>query len=91
MDVTTAATTTKNDTVNILDNLPVEGDMEDPNPIPIVTQNSKEFDLNHFKQYTKRIECCNRDNVRIHDKSSNTKDQGRKDKGLIYISFNAGI
>ena len=34
--------------------------IEDPNAIPIVTQNAKEFDLNHFKQYTKRIEYTNK-------------------------------
>ena len=56
-----------------------------------MTQNSKEFELNHFKQYKKRIECCNREVVRIHDKKLKPKDRGSKDNGLIYIAFIAGM
>ena len=65
--------------------------IEDPNAIPIVTQNAKEFDLNHFKQYTKRIEYTNRDMFKIHDKNLRPKDQGSKDKGLVYVAFNSGM
>ena len=77
--------------VHNADNSPATGDAEDPKAIPIVTQNAKDFDLNHFKQYSKRIECCNRDPVKIHNKKSNSKDHGTKDKGLIYVGFNAGM
>ena len=78
-----------NEVVDNLDHSPSIGDIDDPNPNHIVTQNSKEFDLNHFKQFTKRVECCNR----VQDKKLNTKDHGSwfKGKGLIYIDFNAGM
>ena len=65
--------------------------IEDPNAVPIITQNAKEFDLNHFKQYTKRIEYTNREMFKIHDKNLRPKDQGSKDKGLVYVSFNSGM
>ena len=51
------------DDVNEVEILHSKRDIDDPNAIPIMTQNSKEFELNHFKQYKKRIECCNREVV----------------------------
>jgi hypothetical protein len=81
-----------NQVVNPTDDIvDVHEESEDPNAIPIITQNAKDFDLNHFKQYTKRIEYCNRDIVKVHDKKFHAKDHGSKDKGLIYIAFNAGM
>ena len=70
------------DTVANVDTSPLEV-IEDPNATPILTQNAKEFDLNHFKQYKKRIECCNRNNMRIHNKNTKPKDHGSADRGLM--------
>ena len=79
------------DDVDNLDVLPSLGDFEDPNAIPRVTQNLMEFDLNHFNQYKKLIEFCNRYVIKNHDKRPNRKDHGSVDRGLIYIFFNAGM
>ena len=65
--------------------------VEDPAATLIVTQNAKEFDLNHFKQFKKRVECCNRNTMRIHNKNTKSKDHGSADRGLVYIEFNAGM
>ena len=90
-EITHSSTTeTANDVVEVVDNSSVINS-EDPNARPILSQNAKEFDLNHFKQYTKRIEFANRDTFKIHDKNLRPKDQGSKDKGLVYVSFNAGM
>ena len=63
-----------------------------PFTIPVVSQNAREgFSLDLFKQYKRKIDFCDRDIMRIHDKSVNKKDQGSDDKGLIYVDFNAGI
>ena len=84
------ATETTNDVVEVVDNSSVVNS-EDPNAIPIISQNAKEFDLNHFKQYTKRIEFTSRETYKIHDKNLRPKDQGSKNKGLVYVAFNAGM
>ena len=69
-----------------------QGDkIKSTNIIPIVTQNSKKYDLNYFKQFSKRVEHCERDLFRIHDPVKNKKDHGSKDHGLVYIEFNAGL
>ena len=61
------------------------------NIIPIVTQNSKMYNLNYFKQFNKQLEYCERDLYRIHDPVKNRNDHGSKDHGLVYIEFNAGL
>ena len=56
------------------------------------SQNAPEgFSLDLFKQYKRRIDFCDRDLIKIHDKSSNKKDQGSEDKGLVYVDFQAGM
>ena len=65
--------------------------LKSTNIIPIVTQNSKKYDLNYFKQFNKQLEYCERDLYRIHDPIKNKNDHGSKDHGLVYIEFNAGL
>ena len=56
------------------------------------SQNAPEgFSLDLFKQYKRRVDFCDRDLIRIHDKSINKKDQGSENKGLIYVDFQAGM
>ena len=85
------------------DSLPLEaGECEDtvetsdailngkPFTVPVTSQNAPEgFSLDLFKQYKRRVDFCERDLIRIHDKSVNKKDNGSENKGLIYIDFNA--
>ena len=60
--------------------------------IPVYSQNAPEgYSLDLFKQYKRRIDFCDRELMRVHDKTTNKKDKGSKDKGLIYVDFNAGI
>ena len=59
--------------------------------IPIVTQNAKEYDLNHFKQFCKVSEFCKREKLKVHDKTKRPKDKGSKDHGLVYVAFNGGL
>ena len=60
--------------------------------VPVVTQNAPEgFSLDLFKQYKRRIEFCDRDIIKIHDKLKNNKEKGSEDKGLIYVDFNADM
>ena len=47
--------------------------------------------LDLVKQYKRRVDFCDRQMIRIHDKNINKKDQGSEDKGLIYIDFKAGM
>ena len=59
---------------------------------PVYTQNApngKSLDL--CKQYKRKIEYCNREIMRIHNKLLNKKDQGSADRGNIYIDFQAGM
>ena len=65
--------------------------LKSTNIIPIVTQNSKMYDLNYFKQFNKQLEYCDRELFRIHDPIKNKNDHGSKDHGLVYIEFNAGL
>ena len=65
--------------------------LKSTNIIPIVTQNSRMYDLNYFKQFNKQLEYCERDLYRIHDPIKNKNDHGSKDHGLVYIEFNAGL
>ena len=65
--------------------------LKNTNIIPIITQNSKMYDLNYFKQFNKQLEYCERDLYRIHDPVKNKNDHGSKDHGLVYIEFNAGL
>ena len=67
------------------------GKLKSTSIIPIVTQNSKKYDLNYFKQFSRRIEHCERGLYRIHDPVKNKNDHGSKDHGLVYIEFNAGL
>ena len=39
--------------------------LKSTNIIPIVTQNSKMYDLNYFKQFNKQLEYCDRELFRI--------------------------
>ena len=39
--------------------------LKNTNIIPIITQNSKMYDLNYFKQFNKQLEYCGRDLYRI--------------------------
>ena len=55
--------------------------------VPIIKQKSKEYDLNYFKQLTRRMEHM----IRIHDPTKNKNDHGSKDHGLVYLEFNAGL
>ena len=59
---------------------------------PTVTQNAPDgmsLDLN--KQYKRKVECCDREVIRIHNKALNKKDQGSADGGLVYVDFQAGL
>ena len=47
--------------------------------------------LDLFKQYKRKVDFCNRDLFRIHNKSLNKKDQGSGDRGIVYIDFQAGM
>ena len=59
---------------------------------PIYTQNALEGQtLDLGKQYKRKIDFCNRELIRIHNKSLNRKDQGSADRGNIYIDFQAGM
>ena len=60
--------------------------------MPSTSQNAPQgASLDLCKQYKRRADYCDRDLIRIHDKSKNKKDGGSEDKGLIYIDFNAAI
>ena len=60
--------------------------------MPSTSQNApKGMTLDLCKQYKRRAEFCDRESIRIHDKSKNKKDGGSEDKGLIYIDFNAAV
>ena len=60
--------------------------------MPSTSQNAPHGgSLDLCKQYKRRADYCDRDLIRIHDKSKNKKDGGSEDKGLIYIDFNAAI
>ena len=59
--------------------------------IPISTQNGKDFDLNHFKQFCKVLDSCKREVVKVHDKEARAKDKGSKDRGSVYVSFNGAM
>ena len=67
------------------------GKLKSTNIVPIVTQKSRKYDLNYFKQFNRRLEHCERDLFRIHDPIKNKNDHGSKDHGLVYIEFNAGL
>ena len=63
-----------------------------PYSIPSTSQNApKGSTLDLCKQYKRRADFCDRELIRIHDKSKNRKDGGSEDRGLVYIDFNAGI
>jgi hypothetical protein len=59
--------------------------------ITIVTENSRKYDLNYFKQFNRQLEYCDRDPFRIHDPLRKKSDHGSKDRGLVYVEFNAGL
>ena len=60
--------------------------------VPMYSQNAPEgYSLDLFKQYKRRMDFCDRELIRIHDVSLNENDKGSKDKGLIYIDFNAAM
>ena len=60
--------------------------------VPVVTQNAPDgFTLDLFKQYKRRGEHCDRDLIKIHDKTAKKKDKGSKNQGLIYVDFQAGM
>ena len=59
--------------------------------VPIVTQNAKEFDLNHMKQFEKLSEYCKREVVKVHDPNTGEGDKGSKDRGVVYLAFNGGM
>ena len=67
------------------------GKPKSTNIVPIVTQKSKSYDLNYFKQLSRRIEHCVRSLYKIHDPNKNKNDHGSKDHGLVYVEFNAGL
>ena len=67
------------------------GKLKSTNIVPIVTQKSRKYDLNYFKQFSRRLEHCERDPYRIHDPIKNKNDHGSKDHGLVYVEFNAGL
>lgn len=49
--------------------------------VPTVTQNAPEgLNLDLCKQFSRKIEYCNRELMRIHDRSANKKDQGSANK-----------
>ena len=83
----------------IVEDSPVENLNNDKNihinsetHIPIITQNApRGFALDLVKQYSRRADYCDRQLIKIHDRSQNKKDQGSEDKGLIYIDFKAGM
>ena len=56
---------------------------------PINAPSGSSLDL--FKHYKRRADFCDREQMRIHDKSINKKDQGSENKGLIYVDFKAGV
>ena len=59
---------------------------------PITTQNAKEGQtLDLVKQYSRKIEFCNREVIRIHNRALFDQDQGSVDGGLIYVYFQAGV
>ena len=54
--------------------------------LPSTSQNApKGSTLDLCKQYKRRADFCDRDSIKIHDKSKNRKDGGSEDRGLIYI------
>ena len=60
--------------------------------VPMVSQNAPNgLSLDLFKQYKRRVDFCDREIIKIHDKSVNKKDKGSKNNGLIYVDFQAGI
>ena len=83
----------------VLEDLAVENVNNDKNvlrnsktPAPIISQNAPTgFALDLVKQYSRRVDYCDRQLIKIHDRSLNKKDQGSEDKGLIYIDFKAGM
>ena len=75
--------------LNIVNNVNTENTETN---VPTYTQNAPTgLTLDLVKQYSRRIEFCDREMIRIHDKSINKKDQGSEDRGLIYVDFKAGI
>ena len=60
--------------------------------IPITSQNAPEGQtLDLFKQYTRRVEFCSREIIRIHNTALNKNDSGSEDGGLVYVDFQAGM
>ena len=72
----------------------IDSEQSDENSytVPIYTQNAPNgLTLDLFKQYKRKVEFCDRDLMRIHDKTLNKKDKGSLDRGLIYVDFSAGM
>ena len=57
-----------------------------------ISQNAPNgLSLDLFKQYKRRVDFCDRDIIKIHDRALNKKDRGFKNNGLIYVDFQAGM
>ena len=76
------------DDIETLETIPIE----QVNVTPIYTQNAQNgLTLDLCKQYKRKVEFCNRELFRIHNRTINKKDQGSLDRGIVYIDFQAGL
>ena len=87
-DAETEVEMSENDKVAIASNEP----QTSRTLIPKITQNAPDgMTLDLSKHYNRKLEYCDRELMRIHDKSVDKNDQGSEDKGLIYVDFQAGM